>query len=184
MRIMRCRWRLLAAAFAAMSCSRTPRTVPLASGEADARIAADELRIDSLTIDHGACFGACPVYHMIVRRDGSVDLRQGSPPRRQMIDAERARSLLDQASASGLLTLPSQIRADPQLCPVAATDQSNVTLTAFGAGMVHRVQHYTGCYVEATSPRIAERLLRLVSLETRIDALERDLNDGAAGRRP
>jgi hypothetical protein len=130
-----------------------------------------ELELDSLLVDRGRCFGACPVYQLIVRRDGRLTVRRQNAEVRDTLAAATAQRVLASAVTAGLLTLPRRIQADSTLCPLPATDHATVTLTAYLGQRVSRIEHYTGCYTSVAPLRIAAALERLVALEAHLDAL-------------
>jgi hypothetical protein len=126
--------------------------------------------LDSLVLARGACYGTCEVYEFVVRRAGTATLRKKSVESRVSVMPDAARQLLAAAVDAGVLTLPSLIQSDSTLCPLEASDHSTIVLTAYGAGRVNRIEHYTGCYI-SHDLRVAPRLERLVIFERRVDSL-------------
>ena len=129
-------------------------------------------RLDSLSVERGACYGKCEIYQFILHRDATVTLRKQSSESRVPITMGQAESLLSAAVDAGVLTLPAKIRADSTLCPLDATDHATIILSAWVGKAVTRVEHYTGCYADHEL-RVVPRLQRLVALERRVDALAR-----------
>jgi hypothetical protein len=126
--------------------------------------------LDSLVLDRGACYGTCETYQFVLRRTGSATVRKKSVETRVNLTPDESRRLFVSAVDAGVFTLPSRIQSDSTLCPLEASDHSTIMLTAYGAGRVNHVEHYTGCYI-SHDLRVAARLERLVILERRIDAL-------------
>lgn len=160
-----------------VACATSPHAEPRGEPTDDARAAAPTTdmhpgrELDSLIVDRGPCFGACPVYQLVLRQDGRLSVRRQGAASHDSITPAAAQRVLANAEAAGVLTLPHRIDADSSLCPLRATDHATVTLTAYLGQRMSRVAHYTGCYASAAPPRVATALERLVALEARLDTL-------------
>jgi hypothetical protein len=135
--------------------------IGLAAAAALAGCAGTGHAAESISYETGPCFGACPVYKVTVRSDGT-GVFEG---RRFTGVAGVRRFRLSQrqyrAFASRLAPVrptSGSIRYDASRCARVATDMPSVDIVWTGArGDVRRVHYYYGCDMEKNRP-LAARL--------------------------
>jgi hypothetical protein len=126
---------------------------------------------DSIALERGPCYGACPTYRVVIGADGRIRFASTERDRTTNGTADGAagavEALVRRAGAAGFFELPEEITADPALCRDRATDQPTVTVTIYRAAGVKRVVDYRGC---APAPAVEGRLERLRALEAAVDS--------------
>lgn len=139
---------VLAAAFASVSCATT------APGSATGR------ELQSITLETGPCFGACPVYRLTVNADGSGTFEGRRFTAVEGERAFRATPAQFRAFADHLATLrPAHGIVDysGEACAMTATDMPTTDVTWRGDGGDQHLHFYYGCDMDRNRP-IGDRL--------------------------
>jgi len=121
------------------------------------------------------CYGTCPAYRLRLSDAGVVRFESRNPGDDGRVAEDTAAatalsSLVSRARSIDFFDLPTEIAADPALCPNRATDHPTVVVTIFTKTEATRVQDYLGCF-ETTQRGVQPRVLRLRSFEAEIDSV-------------
>lgn len=139
-----------------------------ASGGRDGGAAPAPTADDRIEMSRGPCFGACPMYRVIIGGDGRVRFEgdrfvDSTGVHRTTVPAAEVAALFAYANSIGFFALPSDITpANEAVCGGYWTDMPSAEVTIEWAVRAHTVSDYHGC------PKAPESLRRL---EQRIDAV-------------
>jgi hypothetical protein len=101
---------------------------------------------DSIALERTACFGPCPVYRVVIVRDGAVEFTSQNPVPVAVegrASPEAFRTLAEEAERIGFRALPPSIAGSP-LCGRRRTDAPGAVVTLYAATAV-RVADDHGC---------------------------------------
>jgi hypothetical protein len=112
--------------------------------------AAATIAADSIVLERGECFGACPAYRLVVRGSGAVLFEGrgrllGALRDTGHVSPEQFSGLLDVFEAGGFSSFAPRYVPGESACGRSATDLPTATLTLGTAAGVQRVEHYHGC---------------------------------------
>ena len=120
-----------------------------------------------ITLERGACFGACPVYKLSIFADGKVEFegkefvkRKGKA--RGQITKAALQSLVREFEKINYLKLDNEYVTEGPNCPESWTDNPSATTSLNWRGKKKTIRHYHGC-------RGARVLEQLTALENKID---------------
>ena len=152
---------VLAAVVLAAACARPASDAPAD----DARPAPDTGAAASVSLERRPCFGACPVYTVMVDGSGAVRFEgrrfvADSGTSTGSIPKARVDSLLVELESAGYFGIADRYGMGQAGCARYATDLPTVVTQVRFHGRVKRVEHDHGC---ADAPGILD------SLEHRID---------------
>ena len=150
----------LALVLLAAACARTPAPAPAAAR-------ADGDSADRVMLERGPCFGACPVYTLVLERAGAVRFEgrrfvADSGVSAGAVPGARADSLFREIEAAGFFGFADRYTMGEPGCGRYATDLPVVVIELSLGGRTKRVVHDHGC---------ADAPAALATLESRIDSV-------------
>ncbi len=123
--------------------------------------------VDSITLERGACFGACPIYKVTVTSDGTVNFEGRQYTRTKgaakgHISVQDFRRLVAEFERINYFSLPDRYAPGTPVCPQVITDMPSADTSLRLNGKTKGVAHYHGCSSSAA-------LAKLTALEDKID---------------
>ncbi len=142
----------------ASACARPPAPAP-ARADSDSG--------DRVVLERGPCFGACPVYTLVLERGGAVRFEgrrfvADSGVSLGAVPAGRADSLFREIEAAGFFKFADRYAMGEPGCGRYATDLPVVVVELSLGGRTRRVVHDHGC---------ADAPAALATIESRIDSV-------------
>lgn len=122
---------------------------------------------DSITLERGACFGACPIYEVTITSDGTVNFegRQYTKTKgtaKGHISVQDFRRLVAEFERINYFSLPDRYAPGTSVCPQVITDMPSADTSIHLKGKSKTVSHYYGCGNSGV-------LGQLTALENKID---------------
>lgn len=133
-------------------------------------------QFEELSLERTQCFGACPVYRVIIRGDGTVDY-EGY----KFVTVRSARATLSREQLSALVaaindaryfSLRSSYRNARDGCPTYVTDHPSAITSVTSQGKTKKVHHNLGCRERRSMDGPGRAYpSELTALEERIDEI-------------
>lgn len=122
---------------------------------------------DLITLERGACFGACPIYKVTIASDGTVTFNGQRFTRTEglatgRISANDFRRLVAEFEKLDYFSLPDDFLPGTKVCPNMITDMPSAITSIRLKGKSKTVSHYYGCGNSGV-------LGQLTALENKID---------------
>jgi hypothetical protein len=109
----------------------------------------------SISLERTPCFGWCPVYKVVVERDGGVSLvatgGEGEFTRRWRVSRDAVAALERDFAAANFFGM-RDVAPRQRNCTTYATDHPTIILHIADQMSGHRVEYYTGCLGTVTAP--------------------------------
>jgi Domain of unknown function (DUF6438) len=137
--------------------------------------AAPDVRIDSLVLERGLCYGTCAAYRLSISSRGRVVFTSRKPgdssrKERGSIPAHAWIHLALLVREWRIAEFPGDITKDRSLCPSEATDHPPATVTVFSSKPTQRIDDYLGCFTNEGHGTVA-RLDTFRFFERAIDSI-------------
>lgn len=122
--------------------------------------ALDPGSVVSVRLERSACFGTCPVYSLLVSRDGTLAWRgvahvDARGERTGKVAADEFALIAAAAAHVRFLALRDHYAAKSDGCTELWTDHGSIRITLQSTGGTKSVQYYLGCKGPAELRRIA-----------------------------